>query len=80
VRWNKNYVTEKSGSQINGTATTWTIAHGLVSTPIFASFSFNATGWTSYKWSADATNITVTITGTPETAAIICYWEAKTWN
>jgi len=79
-RWNIGYVTENSGSQVNGTATTWTIAHGLVSTPIFASFSFNATGWTSYKWSADGTNITVTITGTPETAAVLCYWDARTWN
>jgi len=80
IRWNTGYITENSGSQVNSTATTWTIAHGLVSTPIFASFSFNATGWTSYKWSADGTNITVTITGTPETAAVLCYWDARTWN
>jgi hypothetical protein len=68
--------TKNSGSQANGTATTFVIDPSLAGTPtgVWASFSTSAiTGWT---WVANATTITITIVGANLPASMTCYWDA----
>jgi len=64
VTSNIGYVTENSVSGSNTTATTAVINHGLAASATNVQCSFNFTGWTSWTWTSDATQITVTVTGT----------------
>jgi hypothetical protein len=65
---------ENSGTATITSGTSVTFNHNLVTTPTFVSCSFNATGWGSWKWSATATQITITV----ETSGnYTVYWTAK---
>ena len=78
-----NVITENSGKATfsgDGTTTTFTIAHGLVSTPSSVRVtpcSADASG--DFYVTADATNITVTYgTAPPSGTDNVClYWEAE---
>jgi hypothetical protein len=70
-------VMENSGSATNATATTFSIAHGLIGPPtgVWASFSTIAvSGWT---WTANSTTITVTVAGTGLPSSMTVYWKAE---
>lgn len=55
-----NKPTQRYGSSsISDSSTTFN--HNLPAAPIFVSASFNAIGWTSWKWNASATQITITV-------------------
>jgi len=64
----------------NGSLTTFTVAHGLLTTPLFvetrAKNSAAATAPTYYV-TADGTNITFTFTSAPSTGTLSYWWSAK---
>ena len=55
------YVTESSGTATISASTTVTFNHGLAGTPTHVGCGFKTTGYGSWIWSADATNITITV-------------------
>ena len=61
VKDNIGYVTENSGTATITASTTVVFAHGLVGTPTHVAVGFKTTGYGSWIWSADATNITITV-------------------
>jgi len=67
---------ENIGTATNTTATTFVFNHSLAGTPTFVSASFNTTSIDAWTWTADATQITITVTPAL-TAPATCYWEAK---
>jgi parallel beta-helix repeat protein len=73
---NFGLITANIGSQTNGTATTFTITHGLTSTPTFVSASFNTMAITGWTWTATSSTITITVTGSSLPASMTCYWQA----
>jgi len=80
IRYNRGYVTECSNAAVNGTATTFTITHGLAATPVIVFCSFNTSGFT-YSWTVTSSTITVTLSDpSADATQIICYYEARTWN
>jgi len=74
VHHNLGFITENFGTGTFSSNTSITFNHGLDGTPVLVLASFNVTGWTSYGWSATATQITITVetSGTYE-----CYWFAQ---
>ena len=58
---NHDYVTESSGTATITASTTVVFAHGLAGTPTHVAVGFKTTGYGSWIWSADATNITITV-------------------
>lgn len=72
IKFNVGFVTENSVSSANTTATTAVINHGLASNATYAWCSFNDTSILSYTWTSDATQITITVTGTLP-ASWTCY-------
>jgi len=84
VKFNDNDVitySERSGTIVNASATTWTITHGLVGNPqdnggVWC--SFNSTNIDSWRWTSTSTTITVTCVNRATTDAIVaCYWYAE---
>ena len=75
IKSNVGFVTENTGSSVNATATTFSITHGLASTPTFVSYSFNSTDITAASWTSTTTVITVTVVGMAS-ANYTCYWSA----
>lgn len=74
IRNVKGFVTENSGTATISSSTNTVFNHGLASTPTFVSASFDVTGWTSWKWSATSTQITITV----ETSGTYgVYWYAE---
>jgi hypothetical protein len=71
---------ESVGSAANTTSTTFTFNHGLGATPSFVSANFNTLAITGYTWSAGATTITITVTGTGLPGSMTCYWHATALN
>jgi hypothetical protein len=74
----QGFVTENSGSATNTTATTFVFNHGLAGTPDYVWASFNSSQVDAWIWSADSTQITVTVTnsGTGD-QVVACYWKAE---
>ena len=58
---NQGFVTENSGTATISASTSVVFAHGLVGTPTHVAVGFKTTGYGSWIWSADATNITITV-------------------
>ena len=58
---NYDYITESSGTATISASTSVVFAHGLVGTPTHVAVGFKTTGYGSWIWSADATNITITV-------------------
>jgi hypothetical protein len=75
IHYNIGFITENTGSAVNATATTFSLTHGLASTPTFVSYSFNSTGITAASWTSTSSTITVTVTGMAS-ANYTCYWTA----
>jgi hypothetical protein len=75
IRDNIGYVTENYVTATNTTATTFVFNHGLAGTADYVFCSFNTTAIDGYAWTADATNITVTVTGAGLPAIMTCYAE-----
>ena len=66
VRHNVGFVTENSGTATISASTTVTFNHGLAGTPTHVTCGFKAYGYGGWKWSANSTQITITVitTGT----------------
>jgi len=83
IKNNIGYVTENSGTATfsgDGTTTAFTFAHGLATTPTHVEISpksDDATG--DWKWSADATNITITFMTAPASGTdnVVFSWRAE---
>jgi len=61
VHHNLGFITENSGVGVFSSNTSITMNHGLDGTPTYVLAGFNATGWTSWRWSATATQITIVV-------------------
>ena len=61
MHFNHGYATENSGTATISASTTVVFAHGLAGTPTHVVVGFKTTGYESWIWSADATNITITV-------------------
>jgi len=83
VRRNIGYVTENSGTATfsgDGTTTSFTIPHGLASTPTVVKLEAKSADAAGDKyWTADATNITVTFLTPPPagTDNVVLSWKAE---
>lgn len=83
IRNNVGYVTRNSGVATfsgDGNTTSFTIPHGLVSTPTHVSLEAKSSGAVGDKyWSADGTNITVTFITAPPTGTnnIVIDWKGE---
>ena len=83
IKYNRGYVTENSGTATfsgDGTTTTFTIAHGLVSTPTTYYVEAASADAAGDKYvTADDTNLTVTFATAPPSGTdnVVLKWEAK---
>lgn len=78
IRWSDNngFVTERSFSGTNTTATTAVLNHGLYSNATSVWVSFSSSAITGYTWSSTSTQVTITPTGTLP-ASWTCYVKAQ---
>lgn len=74
---NSGFRTENTGSQLNGTAHTFIIAHNLYNTPTGVWVSFNTSMITGWTWTSTSTTLTITVTGSGLPVSMICYWNVK---
>jgi hypothetical protein len=72
---NTGLITEKQG-YVTGTEQILTIAHGLSGVPTFVSCSFSNEDVTGWGWTANGTNLFVTVTGT-DLGTYTTYWKAE---
>jgi len=80
IRRNAGYTTENSGTASitgDGVTTTFTIPHGLVSTPSYVNVLPKAGAPTPSSIDVDATNITLTFSTAPATGTYYYWWEAR---
>ena len=80
LRNNVGYTTENSGTASitgDGVTTTFTIPHGLVSTPSYVNVLPKAGAPTPSSIDVDATNITLTFSTAPATGTYYYWWEAR---
>jgi parallel beta-helix repeat protein len=83
IRNNTGYATENSGTATfsgNGSTVAFSFAHGLATTPTHVKISAksdDAAG--DWKWSADATNVTITFMTAPASGTnnVVFSWEAQ---
>ena len=59
---NIGYVTENSGTATISASTSVTFEHGLAGTPTHVEVGWKDTGYGDWKWTANATHITITVT------------------
>jgi len=59
---NIGYVTENSGAATISASTSVTFEHGLAGTPTHVEVGWKDTGYGDWKWTANATHITITVT------------------
>lgn len=76
ARYNLGYVTENGGNTSAGGGTSFTFAHGLASSPLFVSASFNVATCGAWGWTTTATQITIT---TASACTGYITWYARTW-
>ncbi len=73
-RFNEGFVTQQTGSAVISSSTTVVFNHGLATTPTLVLASFNDTAVNGWKWTATATQVTITVT---PSGTYSVYWYAE---